>query len=99
MAHSYDPRNIVLRPVISEAAFEKMESNKYSFEVLKTAGKPAIKRAVEEIFGVHVTHVNTLWVKPKPKRVRMQPGYTRSWKKAVVTVADGETIEIYGNPA
>lgn len=95
----YDPRNIIIRPIVSEASFDKMENNKYTFEVRRDADKPMIRRAIEDIFGVHVTRVNTLWVKPKPKRVRVQPGYTRTWKKAVVTVADGESIEIFGKQA
>lgn len=96
---NYDPRNIIIRPVVSEASFDKMEMNKYTFEVDRHADKPMIRRAIEDIFGVKVTRVNTLWVKPKPKHVRTQPGYTRTWKKAVVTLAEGETIEIFGNQA
>lgn len=99
MAHIYDPRNVIIRPVVTEAAFDKMENNKYTFEVARDADKPQIKRAIEEIFGVHVTRVNTLWVKPKLKRVRTKAGYTRTWKKAVVTVAEGESIEIFGKQA
>lgn len=95
----YDPRNIIVRPIVTEASFDKMEENKYTFEVARDADKPAIKRAIEDIFGVHVKRVNTLWVKAKPKRVRVQSGYTRTWKKAVVTIADGETIEIFGKQA
>lgn len=95
----YDPRNIIVRPIVTEASFDKMEENKYTFEVSRDADKPAIKRAIEDIFGVHVKRVNTLWVKAKPKRVRVQSGYTRTWKKAVVTIADGETIEIFGKQA
>ena len=97
--NTYDPRNIIIRPIVSEASFDKMEANKYTFEVARDADKPAIKRAIEDIFGVHVKRVNTLWVKAKPKRVRVQSGYTRTWKKAVVTIADGETIEIFGKQA
>ena len=95
----YDPRNIIVRPVITEASFDKMELNKFTFEIDRRADKPQIRRAVEDIFGVHVTRVNTCWVKPKPKRVRVQSGYTRTWKKAVVTLAEGDTIEIFGNQA
>ena len=93
----YDAHSIIIRPVISEAAFDKMEMNKYTFEVDRRADKPAIRHAIEDIFGVKVTRVNTCWVKPKPKRVRAQPGYTRTWKKAVVTLAEGDSIEIFGN--
>lgn len=95
----YDPHNVIIRPVVSEAAFDKMEMNKYTFEVDRKADKPMIRRAVEDIFGVHVTRVNTAWVKPKPKRVRAQAGYTRAWKKAVVTLAEGDSIEIFGTQA
>lgn len=95
----YDAHNIIIRPVVSEASFDKMEMNKYTFEVDRHADKPAIRHAIEDVFGVHVKRVNTCWVKPKPKRVRAQPGYTRSWKKAVITVAEGETIEIFGTQA
>ena len=97
MANIYDPHSIIVRPVVTEASFDKMEMNKYTFEVARDADKPMIRRAIEDIFGVHVTRVNTLWVKAKPKRVRQQPGYTRTWKKAVVTVKEGDTIEIFAS--
>ena len=58
-----------------------------------------VKDAVEEIFGVKVVRVNTLTVKPKTKRVRYVAGKTRSWKKAIVTLAEGDTIEVFGNQA
>ena len=90
---------IIIRPVVSEASFDKMELNKYTFEVARDANKYQIKDAVEEIFGVHVTRVNTSIVKPKTKRVRYVAGKTRSWKKAVVTLAEGDSIEIFGNQA
>ena len=90
---------IIIRPVVSERSFSEMEENKYTFEVHKDANKFQIKDAVEEIFGVKVTRVNTLIVKPKTKRVRYVAGKTRSWKKAVVTVAEGQSIEIFGNQA
>lgn len=95
----YDPRSIIIRPIVTEASFDKMEMNKFTFEVRRDADKPMIKRAIEDIFGVHVKGVNTMWVKAKPKRVRGAAGYTRTWKKAVVTVAEGETIEIFGKQA
>lgn len=95
----YDAHNIIIRPIVSEASFDKMEMNKFTFEVDRRADKPMIRRAIEDIFGVHVKRVNTAWVKPKPKRVRAQAGYTRAWKKAIVTLAEGDTIEIFGNQA
>ena len=51
---------------------------------------------MEKLFNVHVLKVNTLWVKPKTKRVRYVAGKTRRWKKAVVTLAEGDSIELYG---
>lgn len=95
----YDAHNIIIRPIVSEASFDKMEMNKYTFEVDRHADKPMIRHAIEDIFGVKVKRVNTCWVKPKPKRVRAQPGYTRTWKKAVVTLAEGDSIEIFGTQA
>ena len=82
---------IIIRPIVSERSFSGMELNKYTFEVAKDA--------VEEIFGVKVVRVNTLTVKPKTKRVRYVAGKTRSWKKAIVTLAEGDTIEVFGNQA
>lgn len=91
-----DPREVIIRPIITEHSYDMMEDNKYTFEVAKTANKVEIRQAIEAIFGVKVTKVNTLNVKAKPKRVRYQKGYTRTWKKAMVTLAEGETIEIFG---
>ena len=85
---------IIIRPIVSERSFSGMEQNKYTFEVAKDANKYQIKDAVEEIFGVKVVRVNTLTVKPKTKRVRYVAGKTRSWKKAIVTLAEGDTIVI-----
>ena len=88
---------IIIRPIVSERSFSGMELNKYTFEVAKDANKYQIKDAVEEIFGVKVVRVNTLTVKPKTKRVRVVEGLTRTWKKAVVTLKDGDTIEIFAS--
>ena len=68
---------------------------RYTFEVAKTANKVEIAQAVEAIFDVKVVKVNTANVKSKPKRVRFQAGSTRTWKKAMVTLAEGESIEIF----
>ena len=88
--------NVIIRPVVSERSFDLMAQNKYTFEVARDAHRREIADAVEKLFDVHVVKVNTISVKPKPKRVRYQMGYTRSWKKAVVTLAEGESIEIFG---
>ena len=85
---------IIIRPIVSERSFSGMELNKYTFEVAKDANKYQIKDAVEEIFGVKVVRVNTLTVKPKTKRVRYVAGKTRSWKKAIVTLAEHPQLRL-----
>lgn len=90
-----DPREVIIRPIITEHSYDMMDENVYTFEVAKDANKVEIGKAVEEIFDVKVVKVNTLNVKSKPKRVRYQIGNTRTWKKAMVTLAEGETIEIF----
>ena len=67
-------RDVIIRPVITEHSYDMMAKNVYTFEVAKTANKIEIAQAIEEIFDVKVVKVNTLIVKPKPKRVRLQPG-------------------------
>lgn len=90
-----DARQIVHRPIISEKSYAMIEHNRYTFEVDKEAKKPEIAKAVEEIFNVTVTNVNTMRVNGKPRRVRVNKGLTRSWKKAVVTLKDGDHIEFF----
>ncbi|MDD7368454.1 MAG: 50S ribosomal protein L23 [Berryella intestinalis] len=89
-------REIIIRPIITEHSYDMMEKNTFTFEVAKNANKIEIAKAVEEIFDVTVVKVNTLTVKPKKKRVRVQQGYTRTWKKAMVTLKEGDTIELFG---
>ncbi len=89
-------QDIVLKPIITEKAMDVMSERKYTFKVAADATKPEIAKAVEELFNVKVASVNTMTVKQKPKRVRYVPGYTSSWKKAVVTLtADSKTIEFF----
>ncbi|MDO4289773.1 MAG: 50S ribosomal protein L23 [Eggerthellaceae bacterium] len=90
-----DPREVIIRPIITEHSYDMMEKNTYTFEVAKNSNKIEIRQAVEAIFDVKVTKVNTLNVKPKPKRVRGPIGKTRTWKKAMVTLKEGDTIEIF----
>ena len=87
--------NVIIRPIISERSYDLMEQGKYTFEVAKDAPKQEIRQAVEKLFNVHVVKVNTINVKPKTKRVRYVAGQTRSWKKAIVTVAEGDSIELF----
>lgn len=92
-----DPREVIIRPIITEHSYDVLEDNVYTFEVAKDANKIEIRQAIEAIFDVSVKKVNTLNVKPKPKRVRYQKGLTRTWKKAMVTLAEGDTIEIFAS--
>ena len=92
-----DPREIIIRPIITEHSYDVMEDNVYTFEVAKDANKIEIRNAVQQIFDVTVTTVNTLNVKAKPKRQRYKSGYTRTWKKAMVTLAPGDEIEIFAS--
>ena len=91
-----DPRQVIIRPVITEHSYDMMEKNTYTFEVAKDANKVEIAQAVAAIFNVTVVKVNTLNVKSKPKRQRYIAGQTRTWKKAMVTLTEGDTIEIFG---
>ena len=91
-----DPREIIIRPIITENTYDMMEEGVYTFEVAKDSNKVEIRQAIEAIFNVSVVKVNTLNVKPKPKRVRYQVGQTRTWKKAMVTLKEGDTIELFG---
>lgn len=89
------PHEIIIRPLITEKNTTLMIDNKYSFEVLRTASKPEIKRAIETIFDVSVTKVHTMNVRGKLKRRGRAMGYTRDWKKAIVTLAPGDRIEVF----
>lgn len=92
-----DPRDVIIRPVITEHSYDAMENNVYTFEVAKDANKIQIAKAVEEIFGVKVAKVNTLNMQGKEKRTGRYPAGRRpSWKKAMVTLTeDSKTIEFF----
>jgi large subunit ribosomal protein L23 len=79
-----DPRDIIKRPIITESTSELMANLTYVFEVDKRANKIEIKDAIESIFKVKVTKVNTMIVPAKPKRYGRHSGYTSEWKKAIV---------------
>ncbi|HED23572.1 MAG TPA: 50S ribosomal protein L23 [Firmicutes bacterium] len=94
-----DARDIIIRPLISEKSSDLMEENKYTFVVSGRANKIEIKRALEEIFDVKVAAVNTANYKGKRKRLgRFPEGRQPSWKKAVITLAEGsKPIELFEN--
>ena len=91
--------DIIIRPIITEAAMDMMSQKKYVFEVRKDATKPEIAKAVEEVFKankVKVACVRTINMKKKPKRLGVHFGYTSEWKKAIVTLtADSGEIEFF----
>ena len=95
-----DPRDVLLAPVISEKSYGLLDSNTYTFIVLPTANKTQIKIAVEKVFGVTVTNVNTMNRQGKRKRTKFGYGKRKDTKRAIVTLsADSKPIEIFGGPA
>ncbi|MDP9431758.1 MAG: 50S ribosomal protein L23 [Actinomycetota bacterium] len=93
-----DPRDILLRPVISEKSYGLLDENKYTFLVAPDANKTAIKVAVEQVFSVKVTSVNTLNRSGKRKRTRAGFGRRNDTKRAIVSLAPGDRIDIFGGP-
>jgi large subunit ribosomal protein L23 len=93
-----DPRDIILAPVVSEKSYGALDNGVYTFVVHPEANKTEIKDAVQRIFEVKVIRVNTMWRRGKQKRTRYTLGTRASQKRAVVTLAEGDTIEIF-NPS
>ncbi|GAB3694108.1 50S ribosomal protein L23 [Nocardiopsis oceani] len=91
-----DHRDIIVEPVISEKSYGLMDENKYTFIVRPEANKTQIKIAIEKIFEVKVTNVNTINRKGKRKRTRFGFGKRPDTKRAIVSVADGQRIDIFG---
>ena len=89
-------RQILLAPVVSEKSYELHEGGKYSFRVHPDAHKTQIRQAVEELFEVKVERVNIVQVRPKPKRRGLIKGTKPGWKKAIVQVKAGQTIDVFG---
>ena len=94
-----DPRDIIIAPVVSEKSYGLLDENKYTFVVRTDANKTQIKQAVEAVFGVKVTSVNTLNRQGKRKRTRFGYGKRKDTKRAIVSLAEGERIDIFGGPA
>ncbi len=86
---------IIIRPLITEKNTNLMALNKYSFEVNGSANKLQIKQAIEEVFSVTVTAVHTMNVRGKLRRRGNRYGYSADWKKAIVTLAEGNRIELF----
>jgi large subunit ribosomal protein L23 len=90
-----DAHSIILGPVISEKSYQLIEHNKYTFKVDPRAQKPAIAKAVEDIFDVKVIGVNIIKTRSKPKRRGAVRGRTTSGKKAIVQLSAGQKIEFF----
>lgn len=94
----YDPRqlaDLVRRPIVTEKATLLLEQNKYVFEVVLKATKPEIKAAIESLFNVKVVGVNTMRPPRKKRRVGRFVGYKSQYKRAIVTLAAGDSITLF----
>jgi large subunit ribosomal protein L23 len=94
-----DPRDILIAPVVSEKSYGLLDENKYTFLVQPDANKTQIKQAVEAVFQVKVANVNTINRQGKRKRTRHGFGKRKDTKRAIVSLAEGERIDIFGGPA
>jgi large subunit ribosomal protein L23 len=94
-----DPRDILIKPVVSEKSYGLMDQGKYTFEVDPRSNKPEIKIAVEKIFGVKVTSVNTINRKGKTRKTRFGLGKRKDVKRAIITVAGDGAIDIFSGQA
>lgn len=90
-----DLPDLIRRPIVSEKATILLEGNQYVFEVVPQATKPQIKEAIQSLFDVKVTSVNTMNLPPKKKRVGRFLGYKPRYKKAIVTLAEGDSITLF----
>lgn len=94
-----DHRDVLIAPVVSEKSYNLLDDNKYTFVVHPDANKTEIKIAVETIFGVKVTAVNTQNRKGKAQRTRNGMGKRKDIKRAIVSVAAGQSIDIFSSPS
>ena len=93
-----DPRDIILKPVISEKSYGLLEDNKYTFVVHPDSNKTQIKIAIEQIFNVRVLDVHTLNRSGKRKRTKAGFGTRKDTKRAIVSLKAGDKIELFGGP-
>jgi large subunit ribosomal protein L23 len=93
-----NPRDVLLKPVISEKSYRLADDGKYTFLVAPGANKTQIRQAVEEIFHVKVTGVNTVNRPGKRRRTRFGWGTRVNTKRAIVSLAAGERIDVFGGP-
>jgi len=93
-----DPRDVLIKPVISEKSYRLVDDGKYTFLVAPGANKTQIRQAVEQVFRVKVTSVNTINRPGKRRRTRYGWGKRPDTKRAIVTLAAGERIDVFGGP-
>ena len=98
MSRDNNPRDILLRPVVSEKSYGLLDEGKYTFVVDPAANKTQIRLAVEAVFGVKVTGVNTVNRPGKRRRTRFGWGTRVNTKRAIVSLAAGERIDVFGGP-
>lgn len=95
-----DYRDVIIRPIITEKSMNALDQeNKYTFEVSKQTNKVEVAKAIENLFGVKVAKVNIANTKAKTKRVGRHVGKVSGYKKAIVTLKEGETINLFGEEA
>jgi large subunit ribosomal protein L23 len=94
-----DPRDLLIKPVVSEKSYALLDEGKYTFVVDPRANKTQIKQAVQAVFSVKVTGVNTINRQGKRKRTKTGFGKRADSKRAIVTLAEGDRIDIFGGPA
>ena len=92
---SLHPAEVLIKPVVSEKSYHQITENRYTFKVHKDAHKTQVRQAVEELFDVKVARVNIVKVKPKPKRRGLSKGTRQGWKKAIVQLHPGQSIEFF----
>jgi large subunit ribosomal protein L23 len=90
-----DVKEVLIRPVVTEKSTIMSDLNKYVFKVDKNATKISVKQAVKALYNVEPEKVNMVVVRGKKKRVRYKSGYKPSWKKAIVTLAKGDKINLF----
>ena len=89
------PQDIVIRPIVSEKSYDRMKDKIYQFKVARSANKDQIKLAVESLFNVRVLKVNTLTVHGREKKRGVHKGFTSTWKKAIVTLHQEDSIAFF----
>ena len=88
-------RKVIIRPIVSEKSYALLAANKYTFRVHPDAHKTQVRQAVEQLFDVNVENVAILKVQAKPKRRGLSKGTRPGWKKAIVQVREGQSIDIF----